>query len=134
MADFNKVILVGRLTRDPILSYTPSQTAVVDVGLAVNRKWRNAADEIKEQVCFVDCKAFAKTAETINKYLSKGRSLLIEGRLAFDSWEDDGGQRHNKLRVVIERFQFMGSNSKTTNGSNNQDDNSPVNDPEDVPF
>ena len=86
MANFNKVMLMGNLTRDPQLSYLPSQTAVVDFGLAVNRKWRGKDGQDKEDTCFVDCQAFGKTAETINKYLTKGRPIFVEGRLTFNSF------------------------------------------------
>ena len=86
MANFNKVILMGNLTRDPQLSYLPSQTAVVDFGIAVNRRWTGQDGQQREEVCFVDCRAFGKPAETINKYCKKGKPLMLEGRLTFDSW------------------------------------------------
>jgi len=109
MANFNKVMLLGNLTRDPQLSYTPSQTAVVDFGLAINRNWTGKDGEKKEETCFVDCRAFAKTAETINKYLTKGRPVFVEGRLSFSSWEAQDGSKRSKLRVTVENFQFIGS-------------------------
>jgi single-strand DNA-binding protein len=110
MANVNKVILIGNLTRDPQLKYLPSQTAVVEFGLATNRKFKAANGEDREEVCFVDCSAFGKTAEVINQYCQKGRPLFIEGRLKFDSWEDkQGGGKRSKLRVVVENFQFLGS-------------------------
>jgi single-strand DNA-binding protein len=108
MANFNKVLLMGNLTRDPQLSYLPSQTAVVDFGLAVNRRWTGKDGQTKEEVCFVDCRAFGKPAETINKYLSKGRPLFIEGRLTFDSWTAQDGTKRSKHRVTVENFQFLG--------------------------
>ena len=86
MANFNKVLLLGNLTRDPQLSYLPSQTAVVDFGLAVNRKWKSQDGNMKDEVCFVDCRAFGKPAENLNKFCKKGNPLFIEGRLIFDSW------------------------------------------------
>ena len=109
MANFNKIFLMGNLTRDPQLSYLPSQTAVVDFGLAVNRRWTSKEGEKREETCFVDCRAFGQQAETINKYLSKGRPVFIEGRLDFDSWTAQDGTRRSKHRVTVERFQFLGS-------------------------
>ena len=81
MANYNKVLLIGNLTRDPQLSYTPSQTAVVDFGLATNRRWKAQDGSQREETCFVDCRSFGKQAETINKYLTKGRSVFVEGHL-----------------------------------------------------
>ncbi len=108
MANLNKIFLMGNLTRDPQLSYTPTQTAVVDFGLAVNRRWRGKDGSNKEETCFVDCRAFGKQAENINKYLTKGRPLLVEGRLTFNSWTAQDGSRRSKHRVTVEQFQFIG--------------------------
>jgi len=107
MPNYNKVILAGNLTRDPQLSYTPTQTAVVEFGMTINRTWRGQDGQKKEETCFVDCRAFGRQAETINQYLSKGRPVLVEGRLSFSSWEKDG-RKHSKLRVTVEGFQFLG--------------------------
>ena len=110
MASFNKVILAGNLTRDPELRYTPKGTAVARLGLACNRKWKSESGEMKEEVTFVDVDAFGKTAETIGQYLKKGRPILIEGRLRYDTWEDkQSGQKKSKLSVVLENFQFLDS-------------------------
>ena len=109
MPSYNKVILIGNLTRDPELSYLPSQTAVVDFGLAVNQKWTNKDGEKKEETCFVDCRAFGKAAENINKYLSKGKPVLVEGRLSYSSWEAEDGSKRSKIRVTVGNFQFLGS-------------------------
>ncbi len=109
--NYNRVILAGNLTRDPQLSYTPAQTAVVDFGLAINRTWRGTDGEKREETCFVDCRAFAKTAETINQYLTKGKPILLEGRLHFSSWEKDG-KKHSKLRVTVDHFQFVPDGEK----------------------
>ncbi len=106
--NFNKVILAGNITRDPELSYLPSQTAVVQFGLAVNRKWAGKDGQNKEETCFVDCVCFGKTAENINKYLSKGSPVLVEGRLQFDTWEAQDGTKRSKHKVNVERFQFVG--------------------------
>ena len=108
MANFNKVLLIGNLTRDPQLSYTPNQTAVVDFGLAVNRRWKGQDGESKEETCFVDCRAFGRLAENINKYMTKGRPLFVEGRLTFDSWTAQDGTKRSKHRVTVENFQFLG--------------------------
>ena len=107
MANFNKVLLMGNLTRDPQLSYTPNQTAVVDFGMAVNRRWKSKEGEQKEETCFVDCRAFGGQAETLNKYTAKGQPLFIEGRLTFDSWTAQDGTKRQRLRVTIESFQFL---------------------------
>ncbi len=109
MANLNKVLLMGNLTRDPQLKYLPSQTPVVEFGVAVNRRWKGPNGEDREETTFVDCSAFAKTAEVINQYFTKGKPIFIEGRLKFDSWEDkQGGGKRSKLTVVIENFQFIG--------------------------
>ncbi len=107
MANFNKVFLMGNLTRDPQLSYTPNQTAVVDFGLAVNRRWTGQDGEKREETCFVDCRAFGRTAENINKYLTKGRALFVEGRLTFDSWTAQDGTKRSRHRVTVLNFQFL---------------------------
>jgi single-strand DNA-binding protein len=118
MANFNKVLLMGNLTRDPQLSYTPNQTAVVDFGLAVNRKWKGQDGESKEETCFVDCQAFGRTAENINKYLTKGRPLFVEGRLTFNSWTAQDGTKRSKHRVTVENFQFLGAPPAGPAGAN----------------
>lgn len=109
MANYNKVLLIGNLTRDPQLTYTPSQTPVVDFGLATNRKWTAQDGSQREETCFVDCRSFGRQAETINKYLSKGRSVFVEGRLTYDSWTAQDGSKRSRLRVTVENFQFMGA-------------------------
>jgi len=107
MAGFNKVLLMGNLTRDPQLSYLPSQTAVVEFGVAVNRKWKSREGEDRDETCFVDCRAFGRPAETINKYLSKGRPVFLEGRLTYDTWTAQDGTKRSKHRVTVENFQFL---------------------------
>jgi single-strand DNA-binding protein len=111
MASFNKVILAGNLTRDPELRYTPKGTAVVKLGLAVSRRWKSETGELKDETTFVDVDAFGKTAETIAQYMKKGRPILIEGRLRYDTWDDkQTGQKRSKLGVVLESFSFIDSN------------------------
>jgi len=107
MANYNKVMLMGNLTRDPQLSYTPNQTAVVDFGLAVNRTWKGQDGNQHEETCFVDCTSFGRQAETINKFLSKGRPVFIEGRLTYSSWTAQDGTKRSRLKVTVENFQFL---------------------------
>src|SRR5690606_9783050 len=108
MASFNRVVLLGNLTRDPQLRYLPSQTPVVEFGLAMNRRY-SVGGEQREEVTFVDCAAFGKQAAVINQYCQKGKSILIEGRRKYDQWEDkQGGGKRSKLSVVVENFQFVG--------------------------
>lgn len=109
MANYNKVLLMGRLTRDPQLSYLPSQTAVVDFGLAISRQWTGQDGAKREETCFVDCRAFGKPAETIKKYLAKGRPVFVEGRLTYDTWTGQDGSKKSKLKVTVETFQFVGA-------------------------
>ena len=117
MASFNKVILMGNLTRDPELRYTPSGTAIAKMGLAVNRVWRDAEGQQKEEVTFVDVDAFGKQAETIGQYMQKGRPILVEGRLKLDQWEDKNtGQNRSRLGVVLERFTFVGGGGGQAGG------------------
>ncbi|MEJ7595809.1 MAG: single-stranded DNA-binding protein [Planctomycetaceae bacterium] len=111
MASFNKVILVGNLTRDPEVRYIPSGTAVCDISLAVNSQWTDRkTNERKEEVTFVEVTLWGRTAEIAGEYLAKGRPVLIEGRLSLDSWEDkETGQKRSKLKVVADGMQLLGS-------------------------
>jgi single-strand DNA-binding protein len=111
MAGYNKVILIGNLTRDPELRYTPKGMAIAKIGLAVNRSWRDATSgELKEEVTFVDIDAFGKQAETLGQYMKKGSPLMVEGRLKLDTWDDkQTNQKRSKLGVVLESFQFLDS-------------------------
>jgi len=108
MATLNKVLLIGNLTRDPEVRYLPSGKAVTEIRLAINNKFKLASGEEREEVCFVNVVVWGKQAEACGQYLSKGSSLLVEGRLQYDEWEKDG-QKHNRLRVVADRTQFMGA-------------------------
>ena len=108
MASYNRVILAGNLTRDPQLSYTPSNTPVCEFGMASNRRWRDRDGNQKEDVCYVSLTAYGRQAETINQYMTKGRPLLVEGRLRFRQWTDKEGQNRSRLDVVVENFQFLG--------------------------
>ena len=112
MANLNKVFLMGNLTRDPEVRYTPKGTAIAKLGLAVSRRWTTDTGEQKDEVTFVDVDVWGRQAETIGQYMSKGKPIFIEGRLKFDSWEDkESGQKKTKLRVVCENFQFIGAPS-----------------------
>lgn len=150
MANFNKVILLGNITRDPQLSYLPSNTAVVEFGLAMNRKYKKQDGSQGEEVAFVDCQMFGKRAEVINKYVHKGDQLFVEGRLKLDQWQDKEGNKRSKLRVMVENFEFMGG-GKTQGGMDGKqkeqydessgknpdwvgDDPEPVGEDSEVPF
>ena len=112
MANFNKVILAGNLTRDPELRYTPKGTAIAKIGIAINRNWTSETGEKREEVTFVDVDAFGKQAELIGQYFKKGRPILMEGRLKYDTWDDkQTNQKRSKLGVVMESFQFLDSRS-----------------------
>ncbi len=106
MAGFNRIVMMGNLTRDPQLSYTPNQTAVVDFGLATNRRWTAADGAQRQETCFVDCRAFGWQAENINKYLTKGRLILVEGRLTFDSWTAQDGTSAVSIELRWRTFNF----------------------------
>ena len=110
MASYNKVLLMGNLTRDPEVRYTPKGTAIANIGLAVNRRWTTDAGEQTEDVTFVDVEVWGRQAETVGQYLSKGKPIFVEGRLKLDSWEDkESGQKKSKMKVVCEHFQFIGA-------------------------
>ncbi len=147
MANFNKVLLVGNLTRDPQLSVLPSNTPVCEFGMAVNRKWRAQDGQMREEVCFVDIRAYGKPAETISKYVSKGKQLLVEGRLKLDQWEGKDGGKRSKLYVIAENFQFLspGGGGGGQGGARSYDDHDAHSDemppvragaenPDDIPF
>ena len=124
MANLNKVLLMGNMTRDPQLSYLPSQTPVVEFGLATNRKWNSQDGQQREEVCFIDCRAYGRMADTINKYCKKGRPLMIEGRLSFDQWEAQDGTKRSKHRVTVENFTFVDSRGGSGNNYSSPADNS----------
>ena len=139
MPSFNKVILMGNLTRDPELRYMPNNTAVCEIGLAVNEKYKSKqSGEMVEQVHFVDCTAFAKTAENLANFFSKGRPIFIEGKLRFEQWDDKKtGDKRSTLKVVIENWQFVdskqGGGGQEEQGSSRQQGSPPVN-PNEIPF
>ncbi len=106
MPAFNSVIMVGNLTKDPQLSYTPNQTAVVDFGLAVNRKWK-ANGQTREETCFIDARGFGSLADVLVKYTKKGSCVLVNGYLAFEKWEDKQKQPHSRHRLIAQTVQFL---------------------------
>jgi len=130
MASFNKVMLMGNLTRDPELRYTSNGSAVASFGLAVNRKFKQG-DDWKEDVCFVDITVWGKQGENCAEYLSKGRPAFVEGRLQYSTWESDG-QKKSKLEVVANTVQFLGSRVDPQGGSSAVQ--APVSDEDDIPF
>lgn len=113
MASLNKLLLIGNLTRDVEVKYTPNGAAVASFGIACNRKWKDAKGEMREEVTFVDVDMFGKVAETAGKYLAKGKPVFLEGRLKLDEWQDkQTGQKRSKLKMVAETMQFLGDGQK----------------------
>ena len=110
MASFNKVMIIGNLTRDPEIKYTPKGTAIADIGLAVNRNYTTDSGEKREEVTFIDVTLWGRVAEIVGEYCKKGRPLFVEGRLQLDTWDDKAtGQKRSKLKVVGENIQLLGS-------------------------
>ncbi|QYY35254.1 single-stranded DNA-binding protein [Ruficoccus sp. ZRK36] len=146
MASFNKVILLGNLTRDPEVRVTPGGMSICKFGIAVNRTFNTKDGEKREEVTYVDIDAFGRQAEVIAKYLSKGRAVFVEGRLRLDQWDDKStGEKRSKLGVVLENFQFVGGREDSAGGGYDQSSppprttgrQAPRNEPdvdEDVPF
>lgn len=139
MSTLNRVFLMGNLTRDPEVRYTPSGTAVGDLGLAVNETYKNKAGETVETTVFVDIEVWARQAETCAEYLHKGSPVFIEGRLKLDQWENPQGEKRSKLRVRAERVQFLGSPKRTAETADAPHDSVPAADhaaadDEDIPF
>jgi single-strand DNA-binding protein len=123
MPSVNKCILVGHLTRDPSSKQVPSGTMVCELGMAMNRKFK-VGEEEREEVCFVDCAAFGRQGEVIQKYCTKGKALYVEGRLKWDSWEDkNGGGKRSKLSIVVENFQFLGGKDDGQQGGEEREQN-----------
>ena len=135
MANYNKVLLMGNLTRDPELKRTSSDMAVAQLSIASNRRYKDKMGELKEETTFVDCEAWGKTAETMAKYLAKGRPVFVEGRLKLDQWQDKDGNNRSKLKVVIENFQFVDSRGNQSTTPSNQGETVPATPPaDDIPF
>lgn len=109
MSSFNKVMLMGNLTRDPQIKHLPSNTVVAEFGIACSRRYRAAGGEDREETTFVDCSAFGRQAEVLSQFCKKGKPLFVEGRLKYDTWDDkQSGAKRSKLSVVVENFQFVG--------------------------
>ncbi len=134
MANYNKVILMGNLTRDPELRYTPNGTAVATLSLAVNRRYK-VNEESREETDFFDIVVFGKQAENCSEYLKKGRPILVDGRLSQRRWETDEGQKRNKVEVVAFTVQFLGTARETSeSGSSGNTEGGPEFDDSDIPF
>jgi single-strand DNA-binding protein len=139
MANYNRVILAGNITRDPELRYTGSGQAVARIGLAVNRKFKTREGEQRDETAFVDCTAWARQAEVICEYVKKGDPILIEGRLRYHTWDDrETGAKRSKLEVVIENFQFLsrgpgGRRPEAEESASRGDEMEPLSD-DDIPF
>ena len=135
MANYNKVLLMGNLTRDPELKRTATDMAVAQVSIAVNRRYKDKTGEQREETTYVDCEAWGRTAETMAKYLSKGRPVFVEGRLKLDQWQDKDGNNRSKLKIVIENFQFVDSrgNQSSTPPTETAAATAPPTD-DDIPF
>jgi len=116
---FNKVILVGNLTRDCELRYLPSGSAVCTTGIATNRKFKNQQGEQKEEVCFIDITFFGRTAEIANQYLGRGKKVLVEGRLKLDQWTDQNGGKRSKHSITVDNLQMLGGRDDNQSESNN---------------
>ena len=112
MSSVNCVLLLGHLTRDPELRYTPTGAAVAQFGLGVNRRWRDAAGTLQQSPCFVEVVTWGKQAETVAAHCAKGRPVFVEGRLQLDQWETEAGERRSRLKVVAQRVTFLGRNGR----------------------
>ena len=118
MPNYNKVMLMGRLTRDPEVRYSANGTAITNIGLAVNRNWRNQDGQTQEEVTFVDVTAFGKRGEAVGQYLKKGRPIFIEGHLRMDQWDDkQTGQKRSKLAIIMDAFEFIDSRGEGEGGN-----------------
>jgi single-strand DNA-binding protein len=123
MADLNKVMLIGNLTRDPEVRYTPKGAAVADLGLAINSSYKTQDGQLKDEVCYVDVVTWGRQAETCKEYLTKGSPIFVEGRLQYEQWETKEGEKRNRIKVRAERVQFLGRGAVrgAGDGQGNQD-------------
>jgi len=118
MPSFNRVTLIGNLTRDPETRDLPSGTTLCEFGFATSRHYKTAGGDDREETCFIDCTAFGKQAEVLSQYVTKGRPLFVEGRLKYDQWDDkNGGGKRSKISVIVENFQFLGGRDENGNGN-----------------
>jgi single-strand DNA-binding protein len=143
MPSFNQAILMGHATRDPQVKSLPSGSTVCEFGIAVNHKWRNANGEDREEVCFMDCAAFGKVGGVIAGHITKGRALMVIGRLKQDTWEDkQSGAKRSKISLIVENFRFVGDRGpeqeqptqKPNGGFQNPRDRARANAPREAPF
>jgi single-strand DNA-binding protein len=120
MPSFNRVTLIGNLTRDPETRDLPSGTTLCEFGLATTRHYKTAGGDDREETCFIDCTAFGKQAEVLSQYVTKGRPLFVEGRLKYDQWDDkNGAGKRSKISVIVENFQFLGGRDENGGGGGN---------------
>ncbi len=134
MASFNKVILLGNLTRDPELRTTPKGTQICQFGIAVSRQFKDESGAMREEATFVDIEAWSKQAEIVGKYFTKGRPILVEGRLKLDTWDDKtSGQKRSKLKVVLESFQFVGPRAGEGGSPASSEEGEPASEPRSTP-
>lgn len=129
MAKLNKLFLIGNLTRDPDLKYTPSGSAIVSFGIAINEKWKNSNGEYQEKTHFVECSMFGKRAETVNEYFKKGSPIFVEGSLDYQSWNTKEGDKRSMLKVKVFDFQFIGSKMGTQEPSGEKPSEAPADKP-----
>ena len=134
MSGFNKVILMGNITRDPVLSFLPSNTPVVEFSIATNRTFKKQDGSQGEEICFTDCQMFGKRAEVINKYFHKGEPILVEGRLKLDQWQAQDGSKRSKLRVFVESFEFVGGKKQESQQQDEQQSQAPAKEFNSPPF
>ncbi len=125
MSGYNRIVLVGNLTKDPELSYTASNTAVCKFGIATNRKWRDREGNDREDTCFIDCTLFGRSGETFKQYMSKGRQVLVEGRLQLNQWETPEGEKRSRHQVFVENFTFLGGGGDGRRGGGENRSESP---------
>jgi single-strand DNA-binding protein len=134
MPNFNHITIVGHITRDPQLSYLPSQTAVCDCGIAETRKFKKQDGNTGEQTCFVDLKIFGKQAENFNKYVQKGKAMLISGRLCYDSWTAQDGSKRSKHYIGVDTYQFLGGSPTGGAGTQRNGPSEPEPENDSIPF
>ncbi|MBT5408863.1 MAG: single-stranded DNA-binding protein [Phycisphaerae bacterium] len=136
MANYNKVLLMGNLTRDPELKRTSSDMAVAQLSIAVNRQYKDRNGEQVKETTYVDCEAWGRTAEVMSQYLGKGKPVFVEGRLKLDQWQDKEGNNRSKLKMVVEKFEFIDSKGNQTSAPPSTDGATvpPTPTDDDIPF
>ena len=122
MSSYNRIIMVGNLTRDPDVTFTNSNVSVCKFGIATNHKWKNKDGDEREEVCFLDCTLFGKAGDVFAKYMAKGRSVLLEGRLQLSRWETKDGDKRSRHEMMVESFTFLGSRNEAVPQGDDEDD------------